>query len=209
MKYKDGMDDGVRAVYEYLQNPTALNRQITFDVNLSLFRLCFGAFTETNDLSLVMFAEWGNQCIVFPGDLEIKGWKEGLQNPLFCAALSRVTLFMASHHGRENGCCDDIFKHCHPDAFVISDKEIVHETQKTGDWYRQHAKGLTNGYGHRRYVFTTRDDKCLSVDFTMPNGYVLTRDSDVQLEPLKPLQSLIPGLSPNPLLSLLTRKAGA
>jgi hypothetical protein len=90
------------------------------------------------------FIEYGRFCILYPGDFEEAAWKRALLNLDFCALLQRVNLFVTSHHGRESGCCAELFAPglCSPDAFIISDKEMVHDTQETTTWYRQHAKGL-------------------------------------------------------------------
>jgi beta-lactamase superfamily II metal-dependent hydrolase len=65
-------------------------------------------FTETNDLSLAVFVEFGGFKILFPGDLEKPGWKALLQRPEFRDHLSGTTMLVASHHGRESGYCDEV-----------------------------------------------------------------------------------------------------
>jgi beta-lactamase superfamily II metal-dependent hydrolase len=185
----DGMRDGVSAVHEYLQKPTALN--LTFDLSevavISYYN-SYGTFTNTNNLSLVTFVEYGHFSIMFPGDIEEGGWKALLLNPDFAARLRRVNIFVASHHGRENGCCAEVFSHalCNPHAFVISDKEVVHDSQETGSWYRQHARGLQKilaspwDLPETRYVFTTRTDCNMSI-IVQPNGnFVLYPKSNIQ-----------------------------
>jgi len=133
---------------------------------------------------------------VYPGDIEEAGWKQMLLNSAFCALLRRVNLFVTSHHGRENGCCAELFAYalCNPDAFVISDKEVVHDTQETTAWYRGHAKGLHKilekpwDTPETRYVFATRTDCCISIEVPPDGRYVLYPKSPVQrnIEPKKP-----------------------
>jgi beta-lactamase superfamily II metal-dependent hydrolase len=197
----DGMGAGVESVYKYLQQPY-LNLQFGLpQITVSMFRFPFGHFTDTNNLSLITFIEYGQFCILFPGDLEEAGWKNALSNPNFRALLQRVSLFVPSHHGRESGCCADIFKHslCNPYAFIISDKEMIHETQETTAWYRQHARGLqkilANPWEPRetRYVFSTRNDGCISIDAQMDGTFVLYRNSDVQ-QKIQPRPLSMPAL---------------
>ena len=66
-------------------------------------------FTDTNNLSLAVFIRYGAFTILFAGDLETAGWRALLRQPGFVADLASVTVFVASHHGRENGCCEMCF----------------------------------------------------------------------------------------------------
>jgi hypothetical protein len=68
---------------------------------------------------------------------------------------------VASHHGRESGFCREVFDFVRPQAIVISDKPIKHETQRFVPDYR--AITLDSGVlvrttGKRRHVLTTRRD---------------------------------------------------
>lgn len=127
----------------------------------------FEVAEDTNNASLVSFFFYGGFGIIFPGDLEKKGWLTLLQNPNFVSALSRTKIFVASHHGREGGYCSEVFDHCAPDLVVISDKAIAHDTQDH-DLYSQHATGLMFGEELRR-VLTTRCDG--AIEFTVnPDG---------------------------------------
>jgi beta-lactamase superfamily II metal-dependent hydrolase len=87
-------------------------------------------FTDTNNLSLVVFVSFGTFTVLFPGDLEKAGWLALLQNAEFRGYLAGVTILIASHHGRESGFCPEVFDYCNPRAVVISDKSIVHSTQE-------------------------------------------------------------------------------
>lgn len=130
-------------------------------------------FTDTNNLSVVTFVHYSDFTIVFTGDLEKPGWKEHLNNPSFLADLARVNVFVASHHGRENGYCSEVFEYCSPDIVIISDKEIVHETQR--QQYKNHVPGLQwNGGPERRYVLTTRSDGIITLTKTVAGAYKVT-----------------------------------
>jgi beta-lactamase superfamily II metal-dependent hydrolase len=110
--------------------------------------------------------------IIFPGDLEAAGWRALLQNKSFISQLSRVNIFVTSHHGRETGYCPEVFNYCAPHIFIISDREIVHETQK--QLYARHASGvLWNGGPERRYVLTTRSDGLISLSKTLGQPYYI------------------------------------
>ncbi len=111
---------------------------------------------DTNNASLTTFLFYGKLGIVFPGDLEERGWKQILQNVEFRSALGRVNCFVSSHHGRETGYCADVFSHCKPELIVISDKPVEHGTQEHS-LYQPHAKGV-NINGQLRKVISTRND---------------------------------------------------
>jgi len=77
-----------------------------------------------------------------------------------------VNLFVASHHGRENGYCEEVLNLCPQiKAVVISDKEKGYQTQETVDRYRQYAGGFLYGDEVRRVLTTRRDS---SMQFQLP-----------------------------------------
>ena len=133
-------------------------------VYISQYYNSYPVFDDTNNLSLVTFVHGLNYSVIFPGDLEVPGWRVLLMNPMFRADLARVKVFVASHHGRtdpnggaSNGYCKEVFKHCRPDVVVISDDGVQYDTQE--HCYAQHAAGISwNGGREVRRVLTTRND---------------------------------------------------
>ena len=114
-------------------------------------------FRDTNNLSLVTFLETPVCNVVIPGDLEKPGWEKLLRERTFRDCLSRTNVFIASHHGRTNGYCKDVFDHCAPSVVVFSDGPKKYATQEEADTYAAHASGTTFE-GKTRYVLTTRKD---------------------------------------------------
>ena len=112
-------------------------------------------FEDTNNLSLVAFLDYGDVHIVFPGDLEVPGWQGLLSDGSFVQSLGYVNLFVASHHGRQNGYCADVFAHCFPELIIVSDAGIQHASQMVD--YSRHASGVLMN-GSTRHVLTTRND---------------------------------------------------
>jgi beta-lactamase superfamily II metal-dependent hydrolase len=126
------------------------------------FNNSYPLFSDTNNLSLVAFIHYDGLSVVFPGDLEKAGWEMLLRNPLFRYHLSRVHIFVASHHGRKNGYCADVFKYCQPEIIIISDKEVMYDTQE--NVYAQQASGIVwDGGPQKRYVLTTRSDGDITI----------------------------------------------
>lgn len=116
-------------------------------------------FQDENNLSLVVILEWSDFSICFPGDMEKAGWLRLLQDPAFRAAIGRVQIFMASHHGRESGYFEPLFRltGMSPELIIISDAGIQYATQKTVRTYGSHAGGLWLGERTRRVLTTRRD----------------------------------------------------
>ena len=127
-------------------------------------------FVKTNDLSLVVFIQYAGFKILFPGDLEVAGWRALLADRSFRSELSTTSVLVASHHGRQSGYCEEVFNHFTPDAVVISDKPIVHDTQRTVPDYRRVVRDegvIVRTTMKRRHVLTTRRDG--TITFTV-NG---------------------------------------
>lgn len=143
------------------------------NIDFQIFYNPYPTFTDTNNLSLVSFVIYDGMGIIFPGDLEKAGWIELLKNASFRTYLGRTNIFIASHHGRTSGYCADVFKYCHPDIVLISDKEIIHDTQEQD--YSTHASGiLWNGGPDKRFVLTTRKDGMITIMKTIGAGYHIT-----------------------------------
>lgn len=118
---------------------------------------------DTNNLSQVLFIEQHGSVICISGDLEEDGWNIILRKqPAIKTLLARTNVFVASHHGRENGYCPVMFNHCAPECIIISDKGIVHDTQRNmSSLYGGHVVGggvpFNGSPSSPRKVLTTRD----------------------------------------------------
>jgi len=126
----------------------------------------YPAFTDMNNLSVVTFLEYEGCGVVVPGDLECVGWEALLKKPAFCKCLEETTYFIASHHGRNAGYCEEVFDHCQPLLILLSDKKLVHDTQEHD--YTKHARGIPDSHGGTRRVLTTRNDGHIRIE--KPSG---------------------------------------
>ena len=167
-----------------------------------------GEFHDTNNLSLAVFVSFGGFTILFGGDMEEKGWKNLLRLPAFVARLPAVQVYVASHHGRDNGCCDPLLAHMLPELIVFSDGRKQHQTQETTGWYAQRARGIPD-YGCQtnaligpplRKVMTTRKDGSLTIDVNANGTYWVTPskrapDYDAIAAALAAIPTPTPGLS--------------
>lgn len=136
-------------------------------------------FYDTNNLSLVVFFKFGPFKILFPGDLEEDGWVAMLEQPAFRDELAGTTVLVASHHGRTNGYCSRIFDYFKPQAVVVSDKSIVHSTQKPHYQYAASNHGvLVSNTNRRRRCLTTRKDGWILFKVSDDGQYTVTTEYD-------------------------------
>ncbi len=123
LKTEDGGGQGMGRGIEALVN--AAERRFTGgpapdldfgDTSFAFYHNHYGVppfgFDDENNLSLVVFVRCGQHKIIFPGDMEKAGWRQLLLNPAFRQELQDVNLFVASHHGRENGYCQEVMNLC-------------------------------------------------------------------------------------------------
>ncbi len=130
------------------------------NVSVNTYCCSYPEFTETNNLSIVTFLNINGTGIVIPGDLEKRAWESLLEDPAFQYELKNVNIFIASHHGRENGYCRQVFDYCHPDIIVFSDSQIQYSTQEMTGVYASHASGMLID-GRLRKVVSTRSDSSI------------------------------------------------
>ena len=127
-------------------------------VEYKLFHNDYGSdFEDTNNISLVTFLKCNDTRFVLPGDIETAGWEKLLEKEAFRALLRGVDYFVASHHGREDGYCADVFKYCSPKAVIFSDGPIRHATQEMANTYAKHATGISFNNESRKVLSTRKD----------------------------------------------------
>lgn len=133
--------------------------------------LSFNSEIDLNDISWLVSLEFGNEKILFTGDLTAKGVTDILASDKadkFKEFVRGTTILKVSHHGRENGCSEELF-----DAFgaipklcIVSD-EILNEKNEGSSnikWYDDRTEGsLVDGKKSERKVLTTRNDKDIFV----------------------------------------------
>lgn len=194
MKAEFGMSNGIKNVHEWLQwleRQPGGNAPVSVDLGGVLtthywnqYGVYDGQFTDANNLSVATFVSYGNFCILYPGDLEVAGWKQLLKNPSFQNDLRRVTVLVASHHGRENGCCDEVFTYASPKAVIISDAGKQHASQETRGWYGNRVPGYQEADGTTRKVLTTCYDGTITINVdTNGMGHVTTEKQRNTLSP--------------------------
>lgn len=165
LKSEDGMGPGIRIIANSLadrsrrgiaQTPPSIP-----GLQLSWFWNPWPHWDTENNLSLVTQISVHGTNFLFPGDLETDGWKNMLNHRPFASLMAGVHVLVASHHGRANGVCEDLFDvyGCSPQLIIISDCAKQYQSQETVSYYSRKARGVANVRGREmRYVMTTRDD---------------------------------------------------
>lgn len=171
---------------------------------------CGASFSDTNNLSLAAVVSMGSVNVLFPGDLERRGMQSVLHAPSFARAVSNLHVLIAPHHGRENGCSQDLFDAMYPNRpqlCVMSDGDMQYESQETHDWYRQRICGVQMRDGTTRRILTTRRDGRITFDIPASGLGRVTTDAEQRslivraLEDASPFrQSLASWPSPLPAL---------
>ena len=185
MKREFGMHRGVTMAHAILRHygPGLVGTPANFgDVTAWAWSNRYGMdFVNTNDLSLATFIRWGTFTILFSGDLETAGWRALLRNPGFVADLCTVTVLVASHHGRANGRCDEVFNIVRPDIVIFSDDRKQYKSQETDAWYRQRVSGIPvlgskppELMPRMRHVLTTRRDGSLTIQVNRFGRYLVS-----------------------------------
>lgn len=169
MKAENGMDPGIGTLAYMAGNYYTQDLPVPQDfgaLQIDHFWNTYPVFTDENNLSLVTILHYHNLGVIMPGDIEKAGWRQLLQRAEFRSALAGVNIFVASHHGRENGYYPEVFDWCSPEVVIFSDGSVVHETQKTAALYRQHARGITFFDRQTRFVLTTRKNGSIRISQT-------------------------------------------
>ncbi len=128
-----------------------------------------GEEINTNKLSQIVFVTYKMTCVCIPGDLTTDAWEKHLKNKNIQEKLKQTQIFIASHHGREDGFNENVFKYCRPEVIILSDKDIIHKTQ---EGQTQTYAGQVEGNG---IVLNEKIDKLRKVLTTRSDGHIWIR----------------------------------
>lgn len=123
---------------------------------------------DLNELSWFVSISIANHKVLFTGDMTATGVRRILKSSRaeeFARFVAGTTILKVPHHGRENGCSEEMFDLFggKPLACVASDEVLNERNQGTSniEWYRARTSDSTvsvNGAMASRKVFTTRKD---------------------------------------------------
>lgn len=121
-------------------------------------------YTNANTASYVTILSYAGVKVLFGGDLPDDGWINLLENNNFKKAIMGVDIFKVPHHGRKEGCSEELFKYISPKLCIISDKPIDETNKNTvaTNWYTNRSSGAnvikSDGTSDIRKVVSTRND---------------------------------------------------
>jgi competence protein ComEC len=116
---------------------------------------------KINNLSLLTILEYNGFKMVYPGDLEEKGFEKLLERPEVKEALKGTDILVASHHGRDSGYHADLFDIIEPKHVILSDKK--NSDTSVPEKYRSKVVG-GDVDGEERFVLTTRKDSVMRIN---------------------------------------------
>jgi len=135
LKTEDGYGNGIDTLIDLMktEGPSSPTNQPPIFEGLvwEAFHAPYPVFDDENNLSMAVFLKCHGIGVLFTGDLEVKGWRNLLCLPSFREILGQTNVLVASHHGRDSGCCDEVFNYCAPFYTVISDCGYKYDTQQT------------------------------------------------------------------------------
>jgi competence protein ComEC len=142
--------------------------------------------TEPNNTSIVTFYRIGTFTMLYPGDMESRGWSELLKKKDFVSDLKTTCFLVASHHGREKGFSKEILDIAEPLLTIVSDSWFK-DTSVTA-WYSDLSYGFevkndNTGKKEQRKVISTRADGRIIIDVS-DDGANTTADVRVKKTPV-------------------------
>lgn len=171
LKSECGMGPGIARLayvmdHVYTESVPAARQATFLGLERRVFYNEYPSFDDENNLSMALFLKCHGRGVMFTGDLEVAGFRALLRQDGFRQALRETNVYIASHHGRESGCCEELRDYLVNVYYVvISDQGYEYDTQYTNAFYRAIAKGGPFR-GDQRYVITTRNDGRIAFDFS-------------------------------------------
>jgi competence protein ComEC len=140
-------------------------------------------YANPNTASYVTILSYAGIKILFGGDLPDSGWLGLLKQENFRNAIKGTTIFKVPHHGRKEGCSEELFKYISPKLCIISDKPIDETNKNTvaTNWYTSRSIGAKvvnyNGTVDTRKVLSTRNDGSIFVEVSNNGSYTVYLDT--------------------------------
>jgi len=169
--HKPEMTDALNHICHIKDTYTSSTEEFFPVYKTSTFHLEQGDLDDdlnTNHLSQIVFIEFHGSKLCVAGDLEHPAWEKILNKLEVQQHLATTNVLIAPHHGRENGYHESIFNYCSPEVIIISDKDIMYDTQGgMAQKYANHVIGIGVDFktSDTRKVLTTRSDGHILINF--------------------------------------------
>ena len=147
---------------------------------------------DLNELSWFSSFSIGGQKVLYTGDMTANGVRKILDSNRaeeFKEFVKGTSILKAPHHGRENGCSEELFKAFgnKPLLCIISDEVLNEKNEGTAStqWYYDRTndnKVLIDGVMQNRRVLTTRKDKDIYIEIDDSGALSVTTNCFVDVK---------------------------
>jgi competence protein ComEC len=149
----------------YISKSSPLNPDNNGGVEFQFFKPNKSNLNNINNHSIVTIIKYNDKKIMLTGDNEGPSWKELLAQKKFRDSIQDVDIFLASHHGRENGYHKELFDYFSPKLVLISDGPSTN-TNAISKYYRHVSEPFNvcfkkQGRSKKRCCLTTRNDNAI------------------------------------------------
>jgi len=142
---------------------------------------------DLNHISWLVSITYGVHKVLFTGDLTATAVTRILKSnraEKFKEFVKGTTILKVPHHGRENGCSDEMFDHFggKPVLCIASDEVLNDRNQGTSyiEWYTARTSDVKvniNGSMESRKVLTTRKDKDIFIEIPVLGNMAVTTNA--------------------------------
>jgi len=120
-----------------------------------------------NNRSFVIGIGYAGKKIVIPGDIEVGGWDEALDDKNLQDVIAETNFFVASHHGHKSGFTKKILDHSgKPDIFIISARSGDESIDSAySDSHNSNGYRITGDARKSHSVSTRKRDRSIEITF--------------------------------------------
>lgn len=134
-----------------------------------------------NNRSFITGITFAGRKMLFPGDIEVEGWRKALELESVREVVADTSFFIASHHGHKSGFSSEILKHSgRPFLYIVSAKSGDQHIDTSYSQEENSTGFPVEGRNDLAHMVSTREKKA-SVQITIyENGHSTVRFVDAK-----------------------------